>query len=407
MGKAEAGTPKDISNRMKLKGLQKLKFYCQMCKKQCRDQNGFNCHLKSETHLYNMRQFAENPSEFLSSYSKEFENNFMDLLKKRFNQKRVLANSVYKEYIGDKTHVHMNSTKWTTLTGFVMYLHETGKVTADQTDRGLFITYVDKGLEAIKQQREEEKRMRLEKKTEKMQQIELERQLQNVKRLEETMNKNIEAKNEQMDELDLEGGQFEFGISFNLKKDDQEQEEDEVDAEEEEEENKEEQQISFSVQQENNQKNDQAAVPNQNKNENNTKINQQEGDKMEQEGDDAYDEIPWLQESITVKIKDKELENGSYYNEKAIVKEVNSEDPFQGKIQLIKKPEVVIQMDQQFLETVIPKLEGEVMILKPGQYCKKIGILKSVVKEQFEGLIQLKDDPSIQLNIPYELFSKI
>ncbi|EAS00028.1 KIN17 curved DNA-binding domain protein (macronuclear) [Tetrahymena thermophila SB210] len=404
MGKAEAGTPKDISNRMKLKGLQKLKFYCQMCKKQCRDQNGFNCHLKSETHLYNMRQFAENPSEFLSTYSKEFENNFMDLLKKRFNQKRVLANTVYKEYIGDKTHVHMNSTKWTTLSGFVMYLHETGKVTADQTDRGLFITYVDKGLEAIKQQREEEKRARLEKKTEKMQQMELERQLQNVKKLEETMNKNIEAKNEQMDELDLEGGQFEFGISFNLKKDEQE------DEDEQEEENKDEELISFSVQQQNNQQNqenEQAAVPTENKIENNTQINQQDGDQIQQEGEDAFDEIPWLQEGITVKIKDKELENGSYYNEKAIVKEVNSEDPFQGKIQLIKKPEVVIQMDQQFLETVIPKLEGEVMILKPGQYCKKIGLLKSVIKEKFEGVIQLKEDPSIQLNIPYELFSKI
>ncbi|KAL4493008.1 hypothetical protein ABPG72_020787 [Tetrahymena utriculariae] len=396
MGKAEAGTPKDIANRMKLKGLQKLKFYCQMCKKQCRDQNGFNCHLKSETHLYNMRQFAENPSEFLSSYSKEFENNFMDLLKKRFNQKRVLANTVYKEYIGDKTHVHMNSTKWTTLSGFVMYLHETGKVTADQTDRGLYITYVDKGLEAIKQQREEEKRMRLEKKTEKMQQMELERQLQNVKKLEETMNKNIEAKNEQMDELDLEGGQFEFGISFNLKKDDEEK------LQEEQEEDKDEQLISFSVQLKNNQENQQAAASN----ESNIQINQSVADKIQQE-EDACDEIPWLQESITVKIKDKELFNGSYYNEKAIVKEVNPEDPFQGKIQLIKKPEVVIQMDQQFLETVIPKLEGEVMILKPGQYCKKIGVLKSVIKEQFEGVIQLKEDSSIQLNIPYELFSKI
>jgi len=36
MPKAEKGTPKDIANRMKAKGLQKLKFYCQMCAKQCR-----------------------------------------------------------------------------------------------------------------------------------------------------------------------------------------------------------------------------------------------------------------------------------------------------------------------------------------------------------------------------------
>ncbi len=44
MKKPEPGTPKDLANRMKLKGLQKLKHYCQMCKKQCRDPNGFKSH---------------------------------------------------------------------------------------------------------------------------------------------------------------------------------------------------------------------------------------------------------------------------------------------------------------------------------------------------------------------------
>jgi hypothetical protein len=30
MPKAERGTPKDIANRIKAKGLQKLRWYCQM-----------------------------------------------------------------------------------------------------------------------------------------------------------------------------------------------------------------------------------------------------------------------------------------------------------------------------------------------------------------------------------------
>lgn len=40
MGKEKAGplTPKAISNRIKAKGLQKLRWYCQMCQKQCRDE---------------------------------------------------------------------------------------------------------------------------------------------------------------------------------------------------------------------------------------------------------------------------------------------------------------------------------------------------------------------------------
>lgn len=31
-------TPKAIGNRIKAKGLQKLRWYCQMCQKQCRDE---------------------------------------------------------------------------------------------------------------------------------------------------------------------------------------------------------------------------------------------------------------------------------------------------------------------------------------------------------------------------------
>lgn len=54
-------TPKAIGNRIKAKGLQKLRWYCEMCQKQCRDENGFKCHQTSEGHLRQMRIFAENP----------------------------------------------------------------------------------------------------------------------------------------------------------------------------------------------------------------------------------------------------------------------------------------------------------------------------------------------------------
>lgn len=38
MGKADFLSPKAIGNRIKAKGLQKLRWYCQMCQKQCRDE---------------------------------------------------------------------------------------------------------------------------------------------------------------------------------------------------------------------------------------------------------------------------------------------------------------------------------------------------------------------------------
>jgi DNA/RNA-binding protein KIN17 len=52
----------------------------------------------------------------------------------------VLANKVYQEYIADKNHIRMNSTNWTSLTGFCLYLGREGKAVVDETERGLTYT---------------------------------------------------------------------------------------------------------------------------------------------------------------------------------------------------------------------------------------------------------------------------
>ncbi|EFO20074.1 KIN protein [Loa loa] len=152
MGKYEKGTPKEIANRCKSKGLQKLRWFCQMCKKQCRDQNGFKCHLTSETHQRQLLLFAENPNTYLKEYSEEFEKNFLKVLRSTFGTKRVRANEVYQEYIRDKMHTHMNSTKWHTLTNFVIYLGKSGKCHVDQTEKGWFIAWIDQQEELRKQE---------------------------------------------------------------------------------------------------------------------------------------------------------------------------------------------------------------------------------------------------------------
>ncbi len=161
--KAEVGTPKYLANKMKSKGLQKLRWYCQMCQKQCRDQNGFKCHIQSESHQRQLLIFADNPNRFLSDFSKEFEMDFIRLLKTAHGTKRVKANKVYQEYIADKEHTHMNATRWTTLTGFVMYLGKTGKCKVDQTEEGFYITWIDRDPETIARQEKLAKRGRLDK----------------------------------------------------------------------------------------------------------------------------------------------------------------------------------------------------------------------------------------------------
>ena len=66
MPKAEKGSIKYLANRMKSKGLQKLRWYCQMCQKQCRDENGFKCHTMSESHQRQLLLFADQPNKFLA-----------------------------------------------------------------------------------------------------------------------------------------------------------------------------------------------------------------------------------------------------------------------------------------------------------------------------------------------------
>jgi DNA/RNA-binding protein KIN17 len=162
MPKHDAFSPKAIANRQKSVGLQRLRWYCQMCEKQCRDENGFKCHAMSEGHLRQMRIFAENPHRLLDEFSREFEKTFLQILSHRHGTKRVAANRIYQELIADKQHVHMNSTVWTTLTGFCLHLGKEGKAIVDETEKGWFIQYIERDPEVLARQAEAEARRQQE-----------------------------------------------------------------------------------------------------------------------------------------------------------------------------------------------------------------------------------------------------
>ncbi|CAG8492401.1 8858_t:CDS:2 [Funneliformis mosseae] len=152
MGKHEFLTPKAIANRIKAKGLQKLKWYCQMCQKQCRDENGYQCHIRSESHLRQMDLLKESPSTYMHGYSKQFQDDFVKLISRRWGTKRVHANLVYQEYIADRHHVHMNGTIWETLTDFVKHLGKEGICHVDDTQKGWFVTWIDNSPKALARQ---------------------------------------------------------------------------------------------------------------------------------------------------------------------------------------------------------------------------------------------------------------
>lgn len=82
-GRTLVGTPKYLANKMKSKGLQRLRWYCQVCEKQCRDENGFKCHAASESHLRQMLVVGEHAGKHISNFSSEFQSEFVALLSRR------------------------------------------------------------------------------------------------------------------------------------------------------------------------------------------------------------------------------------------------------------------------------------------------------------------------------------
>ena len=77
------GTPKYVANKMKSKGLQRLRWYCQVCEKQCRDENGFKCHAASESHLRQMLVVGEHAGSHIAGFSNQFQSEFVSLLSRR------------------------------------------------------------------------------------------------------------------------------------------------------------------------------------------------------------------------------------------------------------------------------------------------------------------------------------
>lgn len=137
---------------MKSKGLQRLRWYCQVCEKQCRDENGFKCHAASEAHLRQMLVVGEHAGKHIADYSSNFQSEFVQLLSRRFGTNRVKANTVYQEFIQDKHHLHMNATRWVTLTEFVKHLGRSGLARVDETEKGWFLAWIDNSPKALAKQ---------------------------------------------------------------------------------------------------------------------------------------------------------------------------------------------------------------------------------------------------------------
>ncbi|ELP95071.1 hypothetical protein EIN_253350 [Entamoeba invadens IP1] len=135
--------------------LQKTKYYCEMCKKQCHDENGFKNHCQSETHRRNMALYSEDPNKYNKDFNTQFLNGYMRIVQTQYRRKWVNSNVVYNQYIQDRTNVHMNSTQWNNLSGFVHALAERELVELEERAEGTFIKYKEEE-ESEEEEKEEE-----------------------------------------------------------------------------------------------------------------------------------------------------------------------------------------------------------------------------------------------------------
>lgn len=115
-----------------------------------RDENGFKMHVQSESHVRQMLVVGEDPKKAINEFSNQFNRDFLTQLRTSHGTKAVHVNHFYQEYIQNKEHVHMNSTKWPSLTEYAKYLGREGLCRVEETDKGLHIAWIDNSPEALK-----------------------------------------------------------------------------------------------------------------------------------------------------------------------------------------------------------------------------------------------------------------
>ncbi|KAK0163354.1 hypothetical protein PV327_007045 [Microctonus hyperodae] len=412
MGKHEVGTPKYIANKIKAKGLQKLRWYCQMCQKQCRDENGFKCHTMSESHHRQLLLFADNASKYMDQFSREFSQEFLNLLKRQFGTRRVAANRVYQDYIADRNHIHMNATMWLSLTAYVKWLGRTGKCVVDETEKGWFITYIDRDPEALAAEEKKAKKQKMDKDDD-------ERMMDFiVKQVEKGQNENKIAPEDNATPLmrSEDDGPLVINMKLKpkpstlmgppltpLKKVDYSQktikqeplESDELLISEKDDHQTREPSESRSLH--HSSRDDDSSSK---------KRKRERRDSNEHE-DESRKSEGWLREKLVVKIMTKNL-GQKYYKAKGVVQHPVLESGFVGKIKIMSPEEVeghLIKIDQEHLETVIPAI-GKFVIIVQGKYKGCKATLEKVRIEEYSVDVELVKEKKYVKRLPYEHICK-
>lgn len=408
-----------VSKRMKAKGLGRLRWYCQMCEKQCRDENGFKNHTDSAGHKRQVSIFAENPSEYTARFSDTFRKEFLLVLRRRYGTSSVAANTVYQEYIKDRHHLHMNATRWSTLTEFVKELGREGLCRVQDREDGWWITYVDRAAaEKERRAREMDRRM-LEQ--EHRAETALRQKLKEAR--EARTRRSLQEKPEVLEPLpdvDIAPIKLDGARPTMLEQKNWDKEKNPLDY------------VNSKRQYEDDEAGDSSqpkkkrrsrwderptegprlsALDEIMRKEKQTKIATSAEDHKAPSGlsvtnqsvEDEEDGPAWILKGIAVKVMNKEVGAGTFYRRKGVIIDVIEE--YGARVKLVEG-DTVLELDQDDLETVIPKNGGEVVLLR-GKHRGEKAILMSIHVEAFSVDVQLQESGEILRNLEYESISRL
>lgn len=344
-----------------------------------------------------MLLFGQNSGSFTYQFSKDFFDSFMDILKRQFGTKRVKANKVYQQVIAHKDHVHMNSTRWHTLTGFCQWLGKSGICVVDLVEDEWWITYIDRDPETLERQKKAAKKKKMDKDDEERLLEFIDQQVERDKKRKEGDDEEFEEPEQKYTELVRENEEDRIKLDLKLFKKPEPPgplpspaKFSRIDNSD-----------TMSVKSYKSTKSYKSDSAGPSKKSALEEIMEQEESKKERKNRKDY----WLAAGIVVKVMTKSL-GSDYYKQKAIVQEVI--DKYRAKIKLLENGEK-FKIDQEHLETVIPKVDGRVRIVN-GAYRDSTAILKSIETSTFSVTLEIERGcfkGRVMTGIPYEDISKI
>jgi len=324
-----------------------------------------------------MELFGQNPGQIVAQYSYQFESDFMAHMRVCHPNARVSANKVYNEFIKDKDHIHMNSTRWLSLSGFVQYLAKKGLVKIEQSPKGWFMQLIRKDDEHDLKRNKRRDRDAAEKLDDVRQMKEIEKQIKKAATQTEDA-----AEHEAPTELARE--ETDAPISFSVQK--------ELPVDHPEPDSKRPKLDLFGDDQqtEHREQSDKAKK-------------HREPSKLEMihagfKDKDKRVSSSWIKPGIVVKVLSSALRIHGYYKQKGVIKRIV--DRYMAEIEMLNSKDV-IRVDQAELETVLPAVGGRLLILK-GSHEDCIAELTGIDVDRFSVQVKLLMGPEQGIKEWYE-----